>query len=233
MVKRKMRAGPSSASSSRKRRVGQSRVIPGFTQTSGYYGRFATRGGELKFFDTTKVQSVIAAVGNITDLSVNLIPQGVTESTRVGRKCVVKRIHFRGEVRMPDSAASGTTADRLRIIIYQDKQANGATATIASLLETTSIDSFRNLAESGRFRVLLDRNYDVAAQSGSGNGTVDRFGEQKKTFKFNKLCNIPLEFAATTGAITEIRSNNIGVLAISEAGVVTLQYTCRIRFSDN
>lgn len=204
-----------------------------FRAKSPYVGRRAVS-GELKFFDTTHAQATVATAGAITNASLNLIPQGVTESNRVGRKCTIKKIHFRGEVRMPDSSTSGTTADRMRMIVYVDKQANGATAAVTDILETANIDAFRDLSNTGRFTVLYDVTEDVYSPSGSGRGTTDTlaFGEMKKTLRHDIECSYPLEFSSTAGALTELRSNNVGVLAISEAGVVTLQYTARIRFTD-
>lgn len=214
------------------------RTGAGYVRTVGFYGRFRGRsagaGGEQKFFDTTFAEATVASAGAITNPSLNLIPQGVTESTRVGRKCVIKKIHFKGELKMPSSATSTLTADRLRVIVFIDKQANGAAATVASILETASIDSFRNLAESGRFLILHDKTSDLNSGSGAGNTAAGvLWGETKRTWRLNKTCNLPIEFSSTTGVITEIRSNNIGVLAISEAGLATLQYTCRVRFSDS
>lgn len=214
-------------------------VVKGYTRTAGYYGRFRGRSaatGEKKFFDTRFAETVVASTGAITNPSLNLIPQGTTESDRIGRKCNIKNIHIKGELKFPNSAVAGSTADRIRIIIYQDKQTNGATATVANILDNTVggalIDSFRNLSESGRFYILMDRTMDLVAQSGGAPNAGENFGEVKKSWRFNKTCNMPLEFSSTTGAITEIRSNNIGVLAVTEAGLATLQYTCRVRFSE-
>lgn len=191
--------------------------------------------GEKKFFDTAFAETIVASTGAITNLSLNLIPQGVTESTRIGRKCTVKSVHLHGEFKFPNSAVAGSTADRMRLIVYQDKQANGATATVADILDSTVgtvIDSFRNLSETGRISILHEQSCDLSAQSGGAPNGVENFGEVKKTFKINKVLNMPLEFSAGTGAIAEIRSNNIGVLAVTEAGLMTLQYTARVRFSD-
>jgi len=54
-------------------------------------------------------------------------------------------------------------------------------------------------------------------------------------FEMYKKCNIPIEYSGTTGAITEIRSNNIFLLASSDGqadDLVTMVGNCRVRFSD-
>jgi len=79
---------------------------PGVDRTGGYYGRFAGRGAELKFFDTATSFSIdtspeVPATGQLV-----LIPQGVTESTRVGRKCVIRSIQGRWDLRFNPGAGA-------------------------------------------------------------------------------------------------------------------------------
>lgn len=133
-----------------------------------------------------------------------------------------------------DAQATPASGDTVRVIMFLDKQANGATAAVTDILETASFLSFNNLANSGRFQTLLDKtvtlNYMTLASDGAGLvSSANKFTD----FSFHKRCNIPIEFSATTGAITEIRSNNIGVLLISRAASSALFSNIRIRFSDN
>ncbi len=211
----------------------RSGVVPGYTRRSGYYGRYARTSGELKFHDVDLDDAVVAATGGIT-ASVNLIPQGVTEKTRVGRKCVIKSMMMRYEWFLPGQTGSGNTAEVCRMIIFLDKQANGATASIATngVLESADFQSFNDLANSGRFRILCDRVISLNSSAGGGNGTTEDYGIVKKSGSFYKKMNIPLEFSATTGAITEIRSNNIGVILICEGGLAGFSSKIRLRFSD-
>ncbi len=212
--------------------------MPGFYQTSGYYGRYNTgaggTGGELKFFDTTATFATVAAAGEI-NASLNLVPQGVTESDRIGRKMTIKRLDITGDIIMGPLAGSATGSfDRVRVIVYLDKQANGATAAVTDILETADILSYRNLANSGRFVVLSDKIQNMVLTAGGGDvgGADSNFPAVIKTYKMGKSCNIPVEFSATTGAITEVRSNNIGMLAIAETNLVSaFKFNARIRFS--
>lgn len=210
-------------------------AVPGVTRTGGYYGRYRSSArpsgtGELKFFDST--DSITVPTSGDVNTSLNLIPQGVTESTRIGRKCTLKSIMLRGMVRLPNTSDPTKTADQVRVIVYQDKQANGATAAVTDILESAHINSFRNLANSGRFRVLMEREVTVNCQAGAYDGTNDQFGQVEKDFKAMIKCNVPLEFDSTTGAITEIRSNNVGVLAVSQNGAALLSYYARVRYAD-
>ncbi len=200
----------------------------GYDRTGGFYGRFA-KAGELKFHDVDLDDAVIAAGANVT-ASINLIGQGVTESTRVGRKCTIKSINWRFNILLPTSATVGRQ-ETVRIILYLDKQANGATAANTDVLESADYQSFNNLSNKSRFRTLMDRQYELVTDS-AGDGTTNDSGVDVINDTFFKKCNIPIEFDATTGAITEIRSNNIGVILLAKNGTATFESKFRLRFSD-
>ncbi len=220
---------------------GRKWVIPtggrGYARTSGFYGRFRgrrstyTNGGELKFFDLDLDDATVANGGTITD-SINKIAQGTTESTRIGRKCTIRSIGWRFEVTLPIDTTVGL-ADVVRVIMYLDKQCNGATATVTDILESANFQSFNNLANKSRFRTLMDRTYAINVSAAAGNGTSNDAADSVIEDSFFKKCNLALEFDATAGAITEIRSNNIGVLLIARTGAAGFSSKIRLRFSDN
>ncbi len=190
--------------------------------------------GELKFFDSTLDDTLVASAGGLTD-SICLIADGTTESERVGRKCTLRSVHWRytAFLGIKDAVATPALPDSLRIIMYQDKQCNGLTAAITDVLDTANIHSFRNLSNSSRFNILCDKlvsiNYDGLASDGAG--VVSQARKQREFVWYKKL-NIPLEFSGITGALTEVRSNNVGVILISANGTVGFQSQLRLRFSD-
>ncbi len=210
----------------------------GFVRTGGYYGRYPTRStGELKFLDTVIDDAVIATGGTIQNTgTIHVIPQGVTETTRIGRKCTIKQINFRWTAKLPQATAATDIGDTVRIIMYLDKQCNGATATIANILETSVWNGWNNLENSLRFRILYDTTISLYAPSGGSSAVgTHQFGPMVKNGAFYKKCNIPIEFdaSASTGAIGTIRSNNVGLLFISEGGFAGIQSNVRVRFSDH
>lgn len=220
-----------------KRRVvggGLPAALKGYARIGGFYGRYSN-GGELKFFDTNKATQASATAGVIHNLSLNLVPQGVTESTRVGRKCTIRKMFIKGEMTLPPTATSGEADNTVRLIVYCDKQANGATAAVVDILETASPFSFRNLANSQRFQILYDNRWAMTAGAVFGGTGAPVSVTKRISFNISKNMNLPIEFSDTTGAIGEIRSNNIGVLSVCEAALVlpTVRYTSRIRFSDS
>lgn len=210
------------------------RPLRGYARIGGNYGRY-TRGGEMKFKDTTI--SISGNTSGALGTSFNLVAQGDTEQERNGRKITVKKVHFRGQVDF--NATSTITQDSARIIFYLDKQANGAVATVAGILQgTPNALSFNNLSNSSRFVILKDYYIPFDTPNFAFVPSTDAFVGGTNTVKisFNKKCNIPIEFdaSATTGAITTIRSNNIGCMMITdEASTCVLVGVARIRFSDN
>ncbi len=212
----------------------------GIVRTSGYYGKFpqgqTVSGGELKFFDLDIDDAVVAASGVIAQDSCNKIAQGVTEVQRVGRKCTIKAVNWRYLLILPQQDAQATPApgESIRVIVYLDKQCNGATATNTGILESADFQSFNNLANKNRFTILMDKthsvNYNTLGSDGAG---VISSNQVLKNYQWYKKCNIPIEFDAATGAITEIRSNNIGVLLVSQNGTVGFFSKMRLRFTDH
>lgn len=194
---------------------------------SAYYGRQA---GELKFFDTatsflTDLTAEVPATGQLC-----LIPQNVTESGRIGRKCVVTSITGRWDL-VYAPAAAAQAAIGYCIYVVQDKQCNGAAATFADVFTgTLATQGLHNLANSQRFVILKK----IQGTFSSPAGATTAYNNMIRHVEFFKKCNIPLEFSSTAGAITELRSNNIFLLAGSSVqdDLISVTGNVRIRFSD-
>ncbi len=223
------------ASSHKRRRTASAGPFrPGRDRVGGFYGRYAGSNAELKFHDLEIDDAIIASGGVITD-TVNVIPQGVTEVQRIGRKCTIRSIFWRGQLSLAAAELQGnpSSGERVRLIMYLDKQCNGATATALGILETVGVDNYRNLANSGRFSILYDHTVVLNLQSLSHHADNSfSWAGVKRNFSFMKKCSIPIEFDNTTGAISEVRSNNIGILIVAEEGTGTLVSSLRLRFSD-
>ncbi len=197
-------------------------------------GRFAGPAAvEQKFFETDVDDAVVAQNWNVNG-SMNLVPQGVTEAIRVGRKMTITFIGIRLAVTLPTTATAAETSDVIRIVLVQDKQCNGANPAVTQVFENNTWQSFNNLANSGRFVTLMDRVIPLNSRAGSGRGSTDTlsYGADVKVITLFKKVNIPIEFDAGTGAVTEIRSNNLVLLYGSQLGFGGIDGTCRIRFSD-
>ncbi len=201
----------------------------GYARKSGFYGRFqGPFSQESKFLDVDVTDAIVATGGFVVD-TLHVIAQGTTESQRIGRKVVISKIMFKYSFDLPLSTIIGNTADVLRLIIFVDRQCNGAAATITDILNEADVRSFRNLENSARFRILLDRTEQINA-TGSGDGAANDVAPTIRFRRWFKDCSIPIEFDSTTGAITEIKSNNISMLVVSDTGLVGFNAKVRLRY---
>lgn len=205
----------------------------GVLRKVGYYGRFGTgKNAELKFFDSVFDVTSILSTGNIRP-SINLIPQGTTESERIGRRATIKAIQWKIDFVRTAETDDARTGALVRMILYIDGQANGVAASVTDILEVGTILSHYNLVNQGRFKILTDRTLQMNSKVFTGDGINFSSGVDDKYVTFNKICNIGIEFSGVTGVITEVRSNNVGVLLISSGTAKVGINSCfRVRFHD-
>ncbi len=214
---------------STRRRRGGPRVFVPYRR-----GRRASLSVEKKFHDVDVDDASVNTAGTVT-ATVNIIAQGVTESERVGRKCTITNINVRYTIVLPeiDAAATPGPGDVCRVIFFVDKQANGAAAAVTDILETADYQSFNNLSNSSRFRVLMDRSHALSYTSMASDGAaLVSNADITEEYSFYKECSIPIEFSSTTGAIGEIRSNNIAMMVISRTAATGFFSKWRLRFTD-
>lgn len=212
-------------------------VIPrrnrGYTSKRGYYGRFnghTHQRPELKFLDGTSTFAIGPGITIVSPGTEVVIIQNTTESGRIGRKITLKKIQWRFHIDISPSSLSTNTHDKVSVIIYLDKQCNGATAGKLDIWDTDFFQSYRNLAQGGRFKILGRQDFELWNPSGAGNGTTNEFGTIGVSGSFNLNVNIPIEYNGTTGAITEIKSNNIGFAVMSQHGLCGMTGRHRMRF---
>ncbi len=214
----------------------------GYLRRSGFYGRYnkpamikrlSNLAGavERKHLDTTVGSTAIVQAGTIFG-SLNLIAQNASETGRIGRKVVMTEIGIRGIIHMPSASSMTVNGDQVRLMVVLDKQCNGAVFTVDDVLEPATWEGFNNLENTNRFVTLAKLDISMNALAGMGNGTTNVTTEQHKPFFFWIKRRIPIQFDGATGAITEIRSNNVAILAVSAMAdtTVTLSYVARIRF---
>lgn len=191
---------------------------------------------EIKFFDTT----VSFAFDNTAEVPATgqwtLIPQGDTQSTRDGRLAKIVSIHFRGAVVGPIASQAAPTTPLLYLWVVQDKQANGAAAAVTDVFTSTAAQSCMiNLNNSKRFRILHKEVIDPATRGAAAYAASPTANVYFWPVEFYKKANIMVDWDSTAGAITEIKSNNIFIIAGSASGaslddVWTLDGVARLRF---
>jgi len=206
----------------------------GMTRTTLAYMRSRPGSGETKFNDstfnqgTTNAQVLLTLTGAVNGTSFCLIPQGTTQNTRIGNKITLKNIRIKGHMVL---ATNNLTGDRVRVVLFKDKQANGAAAGATDLFETSTLNSFQNMDNTERFEVVKERWYDMNPGTGTGTAGANSLAYYKG-FKINHKANCRIDYSSTAGAITELKSVNYGLFICSDAGAVTFDGNVRVTFTE-
>lgn len=175
--------------------------------------------GERKFIDTLPndgVDFIVSSGLGVILQTVNQIAEGTDESSRIGRLVVIDSISYRFTTYL-DEGANADQSDVIRVSIYLDHQCNGNGLAAGNLIyEDSSFPGFRVLNNIQRFKILCSMTFAV-------NNTGSSSTQTHTTRVISKqLKGIIVEFdnSFTTGVLSTIRSNNIGILYESERGKV-------------
>jgi len=183
-----------------------------------------SRGGELKFVDTTITTAVpINGTFNAGTL-LNGMANGSDASTRIGRKVNIKSLLLRWSFRLSTTTTAG---GNIRFIVVYDKQSNAAAPVITDILLADAFDSPNNLSNRDRFVTLMD----VITPAIGTSGDYAVAGVGYKRLNLETMFN-----AGSAGTIGDITSGSIYVFAASSNSFLTtalVQLTrARIRYSD-
>lgn len=205
----------------------------GRLRTGGFYREngYGTT-GELKFADEINNFGLIpiSQVGTIVSSSlINTIQQGTGPSDRIGRKIQVKAIGLTFTMILPTTVTADDAGDSLRVILYLDRQANGAAALPTDILNTPiEINAFRELENVSRFNLLYDKTFSINASAGLSTGT----GRHVLRRKMYLEMEYPVFYTGTGTSLSNIRSNNFGILVVSENASAIITITSRVRYTD-
>lgn len=217
------------------KRQKRSPVVPGVTRQVGAYVRSMPGKPQIKYLDTATNGTAISTTGTIVN-SLIQIPIGTTDVTRIGNKVDIVSwgVHFTFSCDNQVAATPGPIINNnVRLILYVDHQANGAAATPTDILTTASLSSYRNMDQVERFKVLFDRYYCFVPQCAYWDGTNGQINTgSSKWFKALFKMNLPVHFSGSTGAMTEIKSNNLGMLLISDVSSMNYSMQHRVKYRD-
>ncbi len=206
----------------------------GFYRKQGFY-KFGQRGSpELKFQDFAVNDTTLASAMVNTNISV--IAQNVTETGRIGRRCTIRSISIRGSFTLLAATDITNTSNRVRCRLVLDKQTNGADFGATALLDTDAIDSFANLAQKSRFRVLMDKVYTLNSAGGAPSGAAFALSERTVNVNLHMKCAHQIEFndAFITGVVATQRTNSLHWLTQTATGeIISEAVNIRVRFSDD
>lgn len=146
---------------------------------AGYGGGMLTRilnnsgyGSETKSVDIANSTYAVTTTGLVTPL--NLIQVGSTFCNRIGRRIEMVSLYMTGQLRLTGSSTA--THDYVRVLIVYDRQTNGATPAIATILanydqttaQTTNAGSGLNPDQKERFVILADERRLIPPVTATG-----------------------------------------------------------------
>ncbi|AUM61657.1 capsid [uncultured virus] len=184
--------------------------------------------GELKAVDTALAATAIDAASGVQ--LINGIGRGDDINQRNGREIVMKSI----EVKFTLQVTPGTgTAQVHRVVLVYDRQTNGTALTWADVYGAgPTILSVRNLENRKRFKVLMDRTFNMGAavvQTVGGHNFI--------TDSFYRKMNHPVTFnAGNAGTVADITTGSLYLMFIGSnaagatAGSIVAQ--ARVRYED-
>lgn len=167
---------------------------------------------------------------------------------RIGKKVAVHKITIKGHISMEPNITGASVLPEfpcVRMILFINKQCNGATTNLVDLLSSggnsgsATIHAFQNVNNFGRFRILKDKYFRLPDPNIIGTvagGNSEWTGYQvpfKITHRFRKPLYVT--FNSGTGnfvANTVQNSLQLGVGASNGNGPLLLHYKCRTTFTD-
>lgn len=183
-----------------------------------------TRPAELNFLDTNFPNVGVNSTGLLTLL--NGMAPGTTGSDRIGRR--IRICSF--QIRLVFQNDTASTFSHCRMILFMDKQANGAAPAITDLLTSASPQAMLNLDNARRFRVLYDKDFVLIGNSTSPSNSV----EGKRITYYRKTNIMTVYNSGSAGTIGDIETNSLYCLLIGSAASGTGDSACagfiRIRY---
>lgn len=187
---------------------------------------------ELKVFDTALSFDVdstgeVPATGQLC-----LIQTGDTLNNRDGAVVQVKSLQLRFQfVFTPGASASASALFTIYVIL--DRQANGAAAAVTDVLTSTNCNTaLGNVPNQYRFKVLRKLQFALPSQAGVTTAYNNVVVGHEEYIKFNTP--IELRYTASTGAISDLASNNIFLIAGANTAsddLINVAGTARLRFT--
>lgn len=192
------------------------------------------QGEEVKFLDNVIDTNPVASTGFVTSSIVN-IREGLGAQERLGRKITLVHIGWNFQIKLAliDEQPLPASSDTVRMIVYLDKQCNGAAITATDLLAEASLRSFRNLNNKGRFVIFMDELYDIE-YTGLSWEAEEKVSQASIIHTYRRAIDLQVEidYDGSPGAIGDITSNNVSVFMISSQGTAVVDSHIRIRYTD-
>lgn len=183
------------------------------------------RGPEKKNQDLIQTLALPLLSAFSTPALINGIGQGTGSNQRIGRKVLLKAIQMRYTAQS-GVIAGGNVPMQNRIIVFYDKQSNGAAPAITDVVVANSFVSPLNLNNSDRFVILFDELTE------SAQGATFMISGSRYT-----KCNLEQMFVGNNALIADIAGGAVFIMAANNSDPVVGQATStyvhtRVRYID-
>lgn len=171
---------------------------------------------EMFHYDRAETAVAISSAGAMTNLV--QIGSGDQSNQRTGNSVLLRNHLFR--LRVTKNASASTTIFRY-MIVQDTQQISDTSPTVGDVLDTVDVDSPLNLANSGRFKILVNKTIMLHANSPM---------YHKESYKSMYL---HIKFNGT--APTDIQKNGLYLLTISDQPTNTpvIDLWSRLGYRDN
>lgn len=171
---------------------------------------------EIKYIDTGANPYTVTTTGALQCM--NAMAKGTSNSQRIGNRVNAKFAKLFGDIYTTDNSAAMT-----RLILFYDKQTNGAAPSVTSLLVSASpYSNYLQETKRHRFTILYDRMFYTDSEF------------KNKIFKINRKLRFQTEYYNTsdTGLVGDIQKGSLYLLAISTNSNARLTLTNRFFYTD-
>ena len=195
---------------------------------------------EVKTADVVSLQ--LACNSTSTFTLCNALAQGPGRWERIGNKVALKSIQIKLSI---DPIRLVTFTDTARILLVFDSNANGATPTYSSIIQSksatnvnvTDIDSFKNMDNTNRYRILMDEQFYLPQTNNTGGfPNIQGMNPQWQINKFIKLGGRQTQYTDTVASIASIGTGSLFLITTSAAAAGTEGYNMvghvRLRYWD-
>lgn len=169
---------------------------------------------------------------------------GAALNQRIGRKCHMYKVKLHGLITIPGQASQSAAdaAPLLRAFLVMDQQTNAAAMTPAQLMNDGSaadstINSFQNPNNFGRFRVLREKKWTISNtnMTGAVAGIVQAAWTIQFKMNFTFKQPVVVTFNATTGGtVADIIDNSLHFIIGTNSTALnpTISYYSRVCYKE-
>jgi len=219
--------------SSRRTRSTKRRAVTGRMRS---FSALAPPKYEKKFLDTGLSAGMAEfSTSGVTQQDFVVMASGSGNGQRIGNRITVTNINAHLHVYTGTNASNpGLDNTTVRVIMGIDKQCNGASTSVLDVLQSASPYAFRNMYTLNRFVILKDKFFVINPQVYVSTPNVSQVG---RPLKFSWKGQLPILYSDSTASITNIESNNIFLLVISDRSATAGQQdgafgTVRVKYTD-